>query len=142
MSRDPTERAARLIRAYADRGLMIATAESCTGGLVTALLTEIPGSSAVVERGFITYSNEAKTELIGVPSDLIVAHGAVSEPVARAMADGALSHSRAHVAVAITGIGPSRMRSLFWNRSWPVAARRLRDRRSRRRALRRPGRSA
>jgi nicotinamide-nucleotide amidase len=108
MSRDPTERAARLIRAYADRGLMIATAESCTGGLVTALLTEIPGSSAVVERGFITYSNEAKTELIGVPSDLIVAHGAVSEPVARAMADGALAHSRADVVVAITGIaGPS-----------------------------------
>jgi nicotinamide-nucleotide amidase len=108
MSRDLIERAAQLIRAYADRALMIATAESCTGGLVAALLTEIPGSSAVVERGFITYSNEAKTELIGVPADLIVAHGAVSEPVARAMADGALAHSRADVAVAITGIaGPS-----------------------------------
>jgi nicotinamide-nucleotide amidase len=86
---------------------MIATAESCTGGLVAALLTEIAGSSAVVERGFVTYSNEAKTELVGVPADLIAAHGAVSEPVARAMAEGALAHSRAHVAVAITGIaGP------------------------------------
>ena len=87
---------------------MLATAESCTGGLVAALLTEIPGSSAVVERGFVTYSNEAKTDMLGVPADLIAAHGAVSEPVARAMAEGALAHSRADVAVAITGVaGPS-----------------------------------
>jgi nicotinamide-nucleotide amidase len=72
-----------------------------------ALLTEIAGSSAVVERGFVTYSNEAKTELIGVPADLIAAHGAVSEPVARAMAEGAVAHSYADVAVGITGIaGP------------------------------------
>src|SRR3712207_4345539 len=86
---------------------MVATAESCTGGLVAALLTEIPGSSAVVERGFVTYSNEAKTETIGVPPELIASHGAVSEPVARAMAEGALARSRADVAVAITGIaGP------------------------------------
>jgi nicotinamide-nucleotide amidase len=100
-------RAAFLIRSYADRGWMIATAESCTGGLVAGVLTEIPGSSAVVERGFVTYSNEAKTELLGVPKDLIAAHGAVSEPVARAMAEGALARSRAQVAVAITGVaGP------------------------------------
>jgi nicotinamide-nucleotide amidase len=74
---------------------------------VAALLTEIAGSSAVVERGFVTYSNEAKTELIGVPASLIAAHGAVSEPVARAMAEGAVAHSYADVAVGITGIaGP------------------------------------
>ncbi len=100
-------RAAALLKAYGAKGLKIATAESCTGGLVAALLTEIAGSSAVVERGFVTYSNEAKTELIGVPADLIAAHGAVSEPVARAMAEGALAHSRADVTVGITGIaGP------------------------------------
>ena len=107
MTPDLRERAAALLKAYEQRSLKIATAESCTGGLVAALLTEIAGSSAVVERGFVTYSNEAKTELVGVPADLIAAHGAVSEPVARAMAEGALAHSRAHVAVAITGIaGP------------------------------------
>ncbi len=107
MTPDLRERAAALLKAYEQRRLKIATAESCTGGLVTALLTEIAGSSAVVERGFVTYSNEAKTELIGVPESLIVAHGAVSEPVARAMAEGALQHSRADVTVAITGIaGP------------------------------------
>ncbi len=101
------DRAAALIRAYTEAGLMVATAESCTGGLVAGLLTDIAGSSRVVERGFVTYSNEAKTELIGVPADLIAAHGAVSEPVARAMAEGALARSRADVAVAITGIaGP------------------------------------
>ncbi|WP_243368591.1 CinA family protein [Microvirga solisilvae] len=107
MNLELKQRAAALLRAYEREGLKIATAESCTGGLVAALLTEIAGSSAVVERGFVTYSNEAKTELIGVPADLIVAHGAVSEPVARAMAEGALAHSRADVAVGITGIaGP------------------------------------
>jgi nicotinamide-nucleotide amidase len=100
-------RAAALVAAYAARGLKLATAESCTGGLVAGLLTAIPGSSAVVERGFVTYSNESKTEAIGVPAALIAAHGAVSEPVARAMAEGALTHSHADVAVAITGIaGP------------------------------------
>ncbi|MBD2750706.1 CinA family protein [Microvirga sp. BT688] len=108
MTPDLIGRAAALLDAYRQRGLKIATAESCTGGLVTALLTEISGSSAVVERGFVTYSNEAKTELISVPADLIVTHGAVSEPVARAMAEGALAHSRADVAVAITGVaGPT-----------------------------------
>lgn len=101
------ERAAALIRAYAARGWTLATAESCTGGLVAALLTEIPGSSAVVERGFVTYSNQAKADLLGVPLDLIAAHGAVSEPVARAMAEGALRASRADAAVAVTGVaGP------------------------------------
>ena len=102
-----TERAAALLRAYRERGWRLATAESCTGGLVAALLTEIAGSSAVVERGFVTYSNEAKTGMLGVPPDLIAAHGAVSELVARAMAEGALLRSRAEVAVAVTGIaGP------------------------------------
>ncbi len=100
-------RAEALIAAYTAAGRTIATAESCTGGLVAALLTTVPGSSAVVERGFVTYSNEAKAEAIGVPMDLIRRHGAVSAPVARAMAAGALASSRASVAVAITGIaGP------------------------------------
>ncbi len=99
--------AARVLAACAAKGLMVATAESCTGGMVAAALTDIPGSSAVVERGFVTYSNEAKTELLGVPAQVIAAHGAVSEPVARAMAEGALVHSRAQIAVAVTGIaGP------------------------------------
>lgn len=89
------------------RQLMLATAESCTGGLIAGVLTEIAGSSHVVERGFVTYSNEAKTELIGVPPEMIAAQGAVSKEVALAMAAGALAHSRAHIAVAVTGIaGP------------------------------------
>lgn len=90
------------------RELMVATAESCTGGLVAAALTEIAGSSAWFERGFVTYSNHAKMEMLGVASDLIETHGAVSEDVARAMAEGALLESRAQTAVAVTGIaGPS-----------------------------------
>ncbi len=89
------------------KGLMVATAESCTGGLVSGALTDVPGSSDVVERGFVTYSNEAKADMLGVDPELIAAHGAVSEPVARAMAEGALAHARADVAVAITGVaGP------------------------------------
>jgi nicotinamide-nucleotide amidase len=89
------------------KGLRIATAESCTGGLIAGLLTEIPGSSDVVERGFVTYSNDAKIEVIGVPEALIAAHGAVSEPVARAMAEGAIRHARAELTVAVTGVaGP------------------------------------
>jgi nicotinamide-nucleotide amidase len=108
MTQDLRDRAAALLDAYRQKGLKIATAESCTGGLVAGLLTEISGSSAVVERGFVTYSNEAKTEMIGVPTDLIASHGAVSEPVARAMAEGALARSRADVAVGITGVaGPT-----------------------------------
>jgi nicotinamide-nucleotide amidase len=89
------------------RGLTLATAESCTGGLIAAALTEIAGSSDVVERGFVTYSNAAKTELLGVPPGLIAAHGAVSREVATAMAEGALQRSPAAVAVAVTGVaGP------------------------------------
>ena len=87
--------------------LLMATAESCTGGLIAAACTDLAGSSLWFERGFVSYSNAAKTELLGVPSDLIEAHGAVSEPVARAMVEGALRHSRAQVAVAVTGVaGP------------------------------------
>ncbi len=89
------------------RKLKVATAESCTGGLIAGLLTEIPGSSDVVERGFVVYSNRAKEELLGVPGDLIADMGAVSEPVARLMAEGALEESRANLAVAVTGVaGP------------------------------------
>jgi nicotinamide-nucleotide amidase len=87
--------------------LRIATAESCTGGLIAALLTEIPGSSDVLDRGFVTYSNRAKSDLLAVPGDLIADMGAVSEAVARAMAEGAVENSNAHVAVAVTGVaGP------------------------------------
>ncbi|MFW5660781.1 MAG: CinA family protein [Oceanicaulis sp.] len=89
------------------RGVMVATAESCTGGLVAAHLTEIAGSSSVVDRGFVTYSNTAKSELLGVPAGLIEAEGAVSRAVARAMAEGALGRSRAGLAVSVTGVaGP------------------------------------
>ena len=89
------------------KGHMVATAESCTGGMIAAACTDLAGSSAWFERGFVTYSNEAKTELLGVPAALITEHGAVSEPVARAMAEGALRHARAHIAVAVTGVaGP------------------------------------
>lgn len=103
----PLERAATLIRAYAARGWTVATAESCTGGLVAALLTEIPGSSAVIDRGFVTYSNGAKTAMLGVPPEVIADHGAVSETVARAMAEGARKVAGVSAAVAITGVaGP------------------------------------
>ena len=96
-----------VLEACDKRGLMLATAESCTGGMVASTLVDIPGSSSVVERGFVTYSNAAKTDLLGVASDLINEHGAVSEPVARAMAEGALSRAPVGLAVAITGIaGP------------------------------------
>jgi nicotinamide-nucleotide amidase len=96
-----------LLAAARNANAHIVTAESCTGGLIAALLTEIPGSSDVVERGFVTYSNEAKQELLGVPEDLLRAYGAVSEPVCRAMAQGALNNARAEFSVAVTGIaGP------------------------------------
>ena len=89
------------------RGLKLVTAESCTGGLIAAACTAVAGSSDWFERGFVTYSNDAKTESLGVDAALIAAHGAVSEAVARAMAAGALVHSRAQLAVAVTGIaGP------------------------------------
>ena len=100
------EAEALLARCRAD-GMRIATAESCTGGLIAGLLTEVPGSSDVVERGFVTYSNEAKSEAIGVPMSLIDTHGAVSRQVAIAMAKGALAHSDADISVAVTGVaGP------------------------------------
>jgi nicotinamide-nucleotide amidase len=89
------------------RGLTLATAESCTGGLIAATLTEIAGSSDVVERGFVTYSNAAKSELLGVPPTLIATYGAVSGEVAAAMAAGALAHAPVDLAVSVTGIaGP------------------------------------
>jgi len=88
-------------------GTKLATAESCTGGAIAAALTDIAGSSDVFERGFVVYSNEAKTELLGVPAALIDRHGAVSDVVAAAMAEGALAHSHADLAVSVTGIaGP------------------------------------
>ena len=89
-------------------GLFLATAESCTGGMIAAACTDLAGSSAWFERGFVTYSNTAKTELLGVDAALIAQFGAVSEPVARAMAFGAIRHSQAQVSVAVTGVaGPS-----------------------------------
>ena len=101
------ELACRVIAENAAIGRRIAVAESCTGGLVAAALTEVAGSSAVVERGFVTYSNEAKRELLGVPADIIDTFGAVSVACAWAMAQGALKHSHADVAVSISGIaGP------------------------------------
>lgn len=99
--------ARQVIETAVARGLMVATAESCTGGLVAAALTAVAGSSAVVECGFVTYSNAAKSELLGVPAALIETHGAVSEAVARAMAAGAAARSAAEVSVSVTGIaGP------------------------------------
>ena len=104
---DLIARATDLIARYRAAGLMAATAESCTGGLIAGLLTEIPGSSTVLERGFVVYSNAAKQDLLGVPAETLVSHGAVSGETAIAMADGALRASRAEVAVSVTGIaGP------------------------------------
>ena len=101
------DEAASLLDACRTRRVLLATAESCTGGLIAAALTAIPGSSDVVERGFVTYSNAAKAELLDVPAALIAEYGAVSEPVARAMAEGAITHSHADIAVSVTGVaGP------------------------------------
>jgi len=98
----------QLANALTARGWTMATAESCTGGLIAGACTDRAGSSDWFECGFVTYSNAAKTDLLGVPADLIAAHGAVSEPVARAMAAGALAHAPVQVAVAVTGVaGPS-----------------------------------
>ena len=100
-------RAEDILQIARAQGVRIATAESCTGGLVSAALTSVPGSSDVFERGFVTYSNAAKSEMLGVDATLIEMHGAVSEDVARAMAEGAVSRSDADLAVSITGIaGP------------------------------------
>lgn len=101
------EQACDLLEAFQRSKRKLATAESCTGGLIACALTDVPGSSVVLERGFVTYSNEAKTEMLGVPAALISEHGAVSEEVARAMASGALAHSRADLSLSVTGIaGP------------------------------------
>ncbi len=90
------------------KGWLLATAESCTGGLISAACTDLAGSSNWFERGFVTYSNDAKTELLGVDAAVIAAHGAVSEAVVRAMVQGAITHSKAQVAVAVTGVaGPT-----------------------------------
>lgn len=98
---------AQILDLAKQRGVMIAAAESCTGGMIAAAMTDIAGSSAVFERGFVTYTNDAKRDMLGVQAKTLDAHGAVSEAVAREMALGALSHSRAHIAVSVTGIaGP------------------------------------
>lgn len=102
-----TSEASALIDHLRRRKLMLATAESCTGGLIAGLITSVSGSSDVLDCGFVTYSNQAKTRMIGVPAELIQRHGAVSAEVARAMAEGALVHSAADIAVAVTGVaGP------------------------------------
>ncbi len=102
------EEAMALLELLQSHGLRLGTAESCTGGLISAYLTEAPGSSGAFEVGYVTYSNEAKERLLGVPPAMIETHGAVSEPVARAMAEGALACGRCQVAVSVTGIaGPT-----------------------------------
>ncbi|WP_104667213.1 CinA family protein [Ensifer adhaerens] len=101
-------KAAEIIAQFTANGLKVATAESCTGGLIAGALTEISGSSAVVDRGFVTYSNEAKVAMLGVETATLVTHGAVSRQTAIEMAEGAVAHSAADFAVAVTGIaGPS-----------------------------------
>lgn len=101
------ERSREVLDACQHENIRLALAESCTGGLLAGALTAVPGSSKVVERGFVTYSNEAKADALGVPADIIRREGAVSAPVARAMAEGALARSRAEVSAAITGVaGP------------------------------------
>ena len=107
ISDDLLAKAARLLETCAGADLTLVVAESCTGGLIAASFTSIPGASRVLDRGFVTYSNQAKIDLLGVGADLIEADGAVSEPVARAMAEGALARTEADLAVSVTGIaGP------------------------------------
>jgi nicotinamide-nucleotide amidase len=97
----------RLIALYRDRNLRLVTAESCTGGMIAAALTDVPGASAVFERGFVTYSNDSKIDLLGVLPDVLASFGAVSAEVAEAMADGAVTYSLADIGLAVTGIaGP------------------------------------
>ena len=104
---EPSDLSARVGAALLARGWMLATAESCTGGLISGAVTDSAGSSAWFDRGFVTYSDAAKRELLGVPADCLERFGAVSEPAARAMADGAIARSAATIAVAVTGIaGP------------------------------------
>ncbi len=100
-------KAEQIIADFSSRGMMVATAESCTGGLIAGVLTEVPGSSAVVDRGFVTYTNEAKADMLGVSPNTLEAYGAVSKETALQMVHGALFRSRATVAVAVTGVaGP------------------------------------
>jgi nicotinamide-nucleotide amidase len=97
----------RFLKACSARGIVVVTAESCTGGMIAAALTDIPGSSAVVDRGFVTYSNQAKVEMLDVSEDTLSTYGAVSKEAALEMAAGALKHSRANIALSVTGIaGP------------------------------------
>ena len=104
---DIEAKAGLLIASFSKRGLMVATAESCTGGLIAGALTEIPGSSSVVDRGFVTYSNDAKIQMLGVRTSTLETHGAVSRQTAIEMVQGTLSHSKADLAVAVTGVaGP------------------------------------
>ena len=102
-----TEKSHKLLKDCHAAGLRLVTAESCTGGLIAGCLTAVPGSSGVLDRGFVTYSNNSKIELLGIAAELIAEHGAVSEAVCRAMAEGALAHAPADLSVAVTGIaGP------------------------------------
>lgn len=104
---DIEDTARRIVTDFAGHGLLIATAESCTAGLIAGAITEISGSSLVFDRGFVSYSNEAKREMIGVANATLKAHGAVSRPVAIEMAEGAIGNSGANISVAVTGIaGP------------------------------------
>lgn len=106
-NREYIELASLVLDRCRDRGLHLATAESCTGGLIAGCLTGIPGSSHVVDRGFVTYSNSSKTAMLGVPPDMVMSHGAVSEEVARTMAEGALVEAGVDITVAVTGVaGP------------------------------------
>jgi len=101
------DKAQKLLDVCGERHMRVAAAESCTGGLIAALLTEIPGSSVVIGRSFVTYSNRAKRDILGVPEDILTAHGAVSEPVVRAMAQNTFDMTTAHLTVAVSGIaGP------------------------------------
>ena len=107
MSDDWADLADRFLKACARRKILVATAESCTGGMIISLLTDIPGSSSMVDRGFVTYSNEAKEDMVGVSKETLDKHGAVSAETAHEMAEGALKNSRAGIALAVTGIaGP------------------------------------
>jgi nicotinamide-nucleotide amidase len=107
LDEDIVEAARRLLDICKRKNLLIATAESCTAGLVAGTLTEVPGTSSILDRGFITYSNEAKHEMLGVSRDILAAHGAVSRETAEAMVRGVLGRSRVHLAVSVTGVaGP------------------------------------
>lgn len=104
---DLKELADTFLKACKKKGILVATAESCTGGLIIGLMTDIPGSSSMVDRGFVTYSNDAKTEMLGVSKETLDEHGAVSRQTALEMATGALKYSRAGITLAVTGIaGP------------------------------------